>query len=655
MGLLLSGFPDVESPTQRGPKAPLSDNGKLLLAVALAFAARVLIDVALSREGYLYGDDPDTFWRLGLSWRWAQEPFLAFGHWLPLQFWLVGATFRVLEPLRLTATPLVPVIWNHLFFGGSLAALYLLVRARSGETAAVASLVLASAMTTDVWVTYSGLAEPLVVLAGLVVTLSAAAYLDHSAPRPSRYLYFMAAAAAAAAATHYLGWYLAPFVLAFLAYVAIRGEHPSHGRAQAIAPIFLSAVIVLAIPLLWMLLNFLKSGDPLRFLATAQGYHQWFARQQFVSRLASNPKALWSAEPAILLAAAVSLPLVALTDRRALLSLLPATVYFALLSYSGLMSYVAPEMHPRYSLLIAWLLIPVIASAFAALVRSRSPVITLSACAGLLVVSGYGVVHSFTFSNWMDSTARLVAARVDAEMRTAGRPLRVLIEQQLCLFPTAGIANSVSRPDWTTSVDPDRITALRQVAGFPLPSFDLAILTSPLTADALAGSTRTIARLHDYTIVAPGGSSPAQPRSLPAPWVAIRQDQFLAVNQDGTIHFAFASPPASVMDKVGIRASIPTTPGTCYILGADLQDWLERPEPTWAVLQQLIVNDVVLWSHDVAGTGGCWQRLDHYLVATSTQLNVELAAVAPSGPLASTDWPSVSLTGIRNLRISECQ
>lgn len=640
---------------QRRSKAPLSNTAKLLLAVSIAFTARILIDLALARHGYLYGDDQDTFWRLGLSWRWAQKPFLSFGHWPPLQFWLVGLTFRALQPFHVTATPLIPVFWNHLFFAGSLAALYLLVRRHSGEFAALASLIIAATMTTDILVTYSGLAEPILVLAAIVISLAAATYIDQPGPPDNRCLYSMALSAAVAAGAHYAGWYFAPFVLAFLLWAATRNYLLRLRRASDLLPALLSIVIVLAVPLGWMILNYFKYGDPLRFLATAQGYHQWFASQQFLTRLVSNPKALWSAEPAILLAAAVSLPVVALTDRRALLSLLPATVYFALLSISGLMSYGVPDMHPRYSLVTVWLLIPVVASAFRTLTHSRSPGITIAACATVLAVSSEGVIRSFTFRNWMDPAAQELTSNLDTQIASAAEPLHILIEHQPCLFPTAGIANSVSRPDWTKLVDSDMITSLGQVAGSPLPSYDLAIITNPLTASSLARSSITLAEFTDYLILAPGRSSPPEERSLPAPWEPLRDDQFLAVNQQGTIHFAFVSPPTGIMDSVGIRATIPTKPGACFVLSADVQDWYERPTPTWSVLQQLIVNNVVVWSHDVAGTGGCLQRLDHYLVATSTELKIELAAVAPSGPLYPLDWSSVSLTGIRNLSITECQ
>jgi hypothetical protein len=637
------------------PETRLSIRSKLVLVIALAFVARVLIDIVLKHRGYLYGEDPDTFWRLGLSWQWAQKPFLKFGIWPPLQFWIVGLTFRLLQPFGLTATPLVPVIWNHLFLAGSLATLYALVRKRSGELAAVTALILATAMAADIRVTYSGLVEPLLVLAAIAITLAVDNCIDQKGPPPTRSALLMSLAAFTAAAAHYQGWYLAAFVLAFLLYSAYRAHRSGTRRFGDFIPTIICSIVAISVPVGWLCLNHLMYGDPLRFLSDAQSYHWWFAHQESLVRLTSSAKALWATEPGMVLAAGISLPLVAHVNRRVLLSLLPALAYFVLLSVSGLMSYGVPEMHPRYSLVVVWLLVPVIAAAFATLARSRSPLVIVAACAALCVLAADGIIRAFHFRNWMDPSAQRVAANVDARMADAAEPLHVLIEQQPCLFPTAGIANSLSRPDWTRLVDSDKIYSLDRVVGSPMQSFDLGILTSPLTVSRLSASSHIVAQVDEYTIVVPGQPASLERTPLPEPWAPIREDEFLSVNQDGTIHFAFSSPPSGPMDAVGIHASLTATPGRCYVLSADVQDWQERASPTWAVLQQLIVNDVVLWSHDVAGSGGCWQRLDHYVVAMGNHLDVKLVAVAPSGPLSSLDWPSFSLTGIRNLHIGECQ
>jgi hypothetical protein len=623
----------------------------LLIPVSTVFAARLVIDVALARQGFYYGDDPDTFWRLGLSWQWAQKPFLALGHWLPLQFWLAGLTFRALAPFHVAATPVVLVIWNHMFFGGSLTVLYLLVRRRSGELAAVASIALACAMTTDIWTTFSGLAEPLLVFAGLTITLAVARYIDQQGDPEIGLLYLMAAAGAVAAAAHYAGWFLVAFAIAFLAFVVLRSLRSRGARQRELSPAVKSGLILLAVPTGWLLLNELRFGDPFRFITTAPHYQQW-PSEALLTRAASGLGALWEAEPGMVLALVASLPLVAVTDRRALLPLLPAAIHVALLSFCGLGPY--GVLHPRHSLVSTWFLIPVIGSAIGTLGRGRSSITVPCALGVVAVLAVDGIDRSFGFRNWMDIEAQRVVGLVDGQIREADRPMSILIERQNCLFPGPGIANSLSRPDWATLLDTDQVSRLASDDPSSLRTYDLIILTNPLTVRVLSGSAHAVAELGDYMILSPGYSPSSEDITLPSPWQPITDSEFLAVNDEGTVHFAFTSSPRHVMDAVGIQASIPTSPGSCYILSADVQDWVEQSEPRWAVLQQLIANGVVIWSHDVAEGPGCWQRLDHYLVATSNTLDIELAAVAPSGSVPSVDWPAMSLTGIRGLRIAEC-
>ena len=626
-------------------------------AVGLAILIRLLVDIYLWKTGYFYGDDPDSFWRVGLSWRWSQHPFFLFGHWVPFQFWLDGVTFGLLRPFYSASSLLVPVIWNHLFLAGSLVLLYLATWELAGRAAAGIAVVIASTMTTDVWTTYSGLAEPLIVLCGMVIAFSFYKCLESSSKEQTPYIYSMSAAATLASATHYVGWYFVIFVLGFLAYQGISWVAiPSRRSSRHFFYLALAFLLVLAFPLSWMLANQVEFGNPLRFLTQAQAYHQWFAQRDIISRLTSIARAMWNSEPIILLASLPALPFIALRRPRALLYLAPGIVYLAGLSVSSVLSYAVPETHYRYTLYPAWVLIPVIAAIVAAALASRRPIMTMMGTAILAIIVVAGLLRSLHFENWMDDEARQVARALDRQMLASGRPTRVLVDHQPCLYPTAGIANSVSRPDWTTLAGADEMALLQDGFSEPSPAFDLALLANPLAIRALAADTVLIEAIGDYAIV--GASTSPQPTEeptpLPIPWTAIRQDEFLYVNPNGTVFFSFESAPDIVGDRAGIEALLPTSGNSCYILSADLQDWYERAEPSWTILQQLVANGVVLWSHDVAGTGGCWQRLDHYIMSTSDQLRIQLRVVALAEPIAPIDWSRVALTGVRGLRLSPC-
>ena len=75
----------------------------------------------------------------------------------------------------------------------------------------------------------------------------------------------------------------------------------------------------------------------------------------------------------------------------------------------------------------------------------------------------------------------------------------------------------------------------------------------------------------------------------------------------------------------------------------------------WSILQQLVINDLILWSHDVSADNFYgWQQIEHYVLPTETQVRIKIRAVAQSPPDQDLDWSNVSLTGIRNFSLEGC-
>ena len=90
----------------------------------------------------------------------------------------------------------------------------------------------------------------------------------------------------------------------------------------------------------------------------------------------------------------------------------------------------------------------------------------------------------------------------------------------------------------------------------------MAVLTNPITINAFAPTTQTISEISDYVIVSSSGSSPTTDtvHDLPHRWNPIATDQFLHINSNGTIFFAFRSNPAGISDYVGIETTMQTSP-----------------------------------------------------------------------------------------------
>lgn len=626
---------------------------ELLTIAAAAVLFRIVIGLLLVSRGYYYGDDPDTFWRLGLSWIWSRDPFFIFGYWTPLQFWLSGSTFRLLQPVITGATPLVPVVWNHVFFSLSATLTYLVARQIGGRRTGFLAFVIVVTMHTDILATFSGVADPILVACGVVFSYSLFSLFKQEIQRPQRFILLMAATAFIASATHYMGWVLVAGSLLVLAYASATKIFDTVTRLSVEWTVLATAFLVtVAFPTSWIVANYLKFGEPLRFLSQARAFHVDFVRQPLGTRAVASFKALWQAEPFLLLLALPAFVHQAIADRKTLVYSAPALLIFVSLFLSGIMGFVVPDLQPRYVLLLLWLIAPIVAKSIVDLSSAsiRSSTIVLAGFSAVLVASG--IVQALHFQNWMDRHSRNAASSIQARIDKSVEPLNIFIDPQSCLYPTAGIANSISRPDWVEPIyDPGRVSEVVEPG-----RYDLALAANPISVMAFSRTHTRIEEYGDYVLFGPGDDSSSNVigRDLPGGWSPISESQILHVSEPGTMFFAFGDESEGTGSSVGIKKEIEVEPNGCYIISADIQDWYQDNDRPWVFLQQMVVNDVVLWSHDVGGEGSCRQRINHFLMPTSNTMQIEIRTFAFGQPNSPADWQSMSLTGVQNLEIKHC-
>lgn len=146
----------------------------IVIYLLLPIAIRVVLYSLLRSSGYFYGIPWDTFSRTHLSWQWAQHPYFAPSdvYWVPLQFWIVGFAYRLARPWLETSSILVPVFVNNMFLIGSMVITYLTSLRLGNRPAALLALLLASLFAGDVFVSYSGLSEPILIFFILLVVMS---------------------------------------------------------------------------------------------------------------------------------------------------------------------------------------------------------------------------------------------------------------------------------------------------------------------------------------------------------------------------------------------------------------------------------------------------------------------------------------------------
>jgi hypothetical protein len=416
--------------------------------LGLALVARILIDIYLAKAGYYYGEDPDSFWRLGLSWRWSHHPFLLSYAWVPLQFALVGSTFALLRPLADKSSMLVPVLWNHAFLVASLALTYLAARKLGGWIAGLAAIILGATMTEDIWTTYSGLSEPLTISCALAVGYCLLMSLDTNSRNPPRYAVGAGIAAGLASANHYLGWCLLPAAAGLAVLLLAKAEEPGQGHPASYTAAILGSLCASTLfPIVWLIANFRAYGDPFYFLQNAQAFHPWVSQLPISARLATVPSALWNAAPILLVIACIVVPVTVQRGRKSLARLIPMGAHLAVLAVSAVKANGA-DMHNRYGLVPIWLSLPFIGLVVSGLIHSGRRLPMLAGLALVAVPPIVGLHKVSDFYDWVDSNSRVVTDLVQPQIRDHDDALRIVIESETCLYPVAGIADGLTRPDW---------------------------------------------------------------------------------------------------------------------------------------------------------------------------------------------------------------
>ncbi len=285
-------------------------NQHLITALILGLLLRIILDISLASSGYYYGEDSDTFYRLGLSWRWALEPFFYVGHWVPFQFWLNGLIFRLLTPIMPFSTMFIPISVNHLFFLGSLIVTFRFASHLQGKLAGYFAIMLAVTLTQDIWTTYSALSEPIIIFCGLVIGLAIYEIEEGICKNEYRNLVVIGFASLIASATHFIGWFFAVFGILYLIVYAARNRFRLLDSRKTLIYVFVALGLTAAFPIIWMAVNYIKFSDPFYFLSKASSYHTYFAVESNLSRFSSTFQAFIQYEPLIFVAMIVSVPFV---------------------------------------------------------------------------------------------------------------------------------------------------------------------------------------------------------------------------------------------------------------------------------------------------------------------------------------------------------
>jgi 4-amino-4-deoxy-L-arabinose transferase-like glycosyltransferase len=335
-------------------------------AVALV---KIAACAAVLASGFRAVSD-DDFARVVIAEQWGRSPrWDASGtSWLPLPFWIVGASMMALGRGLFAARAAAMVL-------GIASALLVYVAARwLGEERPRAAAGAAIAAVFP-WSARLGVATvPELMTAALTLLGVAAIASPKNMTQRSKRLLAGGAALAMASLSRYEAW---PVAAAFALLTAIEAA-----RTRRATPAIAASIAALG-PASWVVWNRVAHGDALHFLARVAAYKHALggAESSAASRLFAYPLALAREEPEIVALLLAGAALVALREGRAALGdalggyALPAgmiAIQIAALSLAMIKDG-APTHHPERAVLTAMLLIALAAGSLSVRALARSP------------------------------------------------------------------------------------------------------------------------------------------------------------------------------------------------------------------------------------------------------------------------------------------
>ena len=621
----------------------------------LGLLARIGLGIGLARDGYFFGELYDTFSRASLAWTWSRSPFIAIGqaYWVPFQFWTTGLLYKLVRPIVETSDLLIPVALNHLVFLGSLIVVFQIAESLGGRKAGIVAALLAVTMGYDTWVTFSALSEPITIFMSLVLGKLA---LDWARTKDGTKLLWMGMAALIASSNHYAGWFLAAFVMVFAIVMGFRQHFVKRSLSHKHLAHYTGAVALSSLfPLFWMVINQLKHANPVEFINGAAEFHVGLAGTSLPTRMLGPLIGLWQAEPIVVLVALVALPMVIRKKPKSAVALLPAFAYWFFLTSSSLMVLSAPYNEPRYSLILAWALVPFCAVAISYLLISKNNAWKLGGYGLLLAMGLGGIFRSFAYVNV-----------VNTELRNAGLFLGNAY--------AGGLESAVAEElNWTErhtlavlSGYPDRLRLASSEEFVSAASIlknegggakEFWLLTSPHTMSTVALNVEFVRAVGQFIFVSPGNTGGIlNCTEIPGrEWAHIGESGYCFRIPPSLFFFGFSDAQPVAGEETGIQLIWATEPNSCWILNSEVADYYSEEDYPWRFLQQLVVNDVVLWSHDVSSdqfTG--WQPVGHYIMSTGDSVSMKFRVVAINEPDDNIDWRGASATGVRNISLVPC-
>ena len=322
--------------------------------------------------------------------------FPADGYWLPFQFWLVGAIYFLLKPLINTSEILIPVGINNLFLIGSLIIIYKFSSRVGNKYVGLLACFLIAVFAGDVFISYTALSEPILVFFLLLASYLIFLFFTSDDSKKGTLAILISIATLFATSTHYIGWMLALFVCILLPpflFFSLKRKDWKNSLLYLVA-----ILICIAMPLAWLINNYLLFGDFFHMTQTAKlAQADYIGQIPFTQRIFIPAKVLMNNFPMITTIGLLGVIVNIFLKRNALFFLIAPVFILGGIWFSTLLAFSAPYQEPRYLVFWGWAMIPFIAMLTSTLWGSKGLVGRAAAILilGLVIVSDFQNISNF--------------------------------------------------------------------------------------------------------------------------------------------------------------------------------------------------------------------------------------------------------------------
>lgn len=586
-----------------------SPSKSFVLAIITAAILRIIFDLNLSHNGFFFFTSAyDSLSRTYLSCMWANHPFFSTppAIWTPFQFVIVGTIFRIIHPFYSDCYPLIPAVVNFVFFLGSISIIYYLSYRFYSSLAGWISVLIITTQAYDVWVTFSGLSEPISIFFMLMIILLFYMYVN-SKHKKNLFVYLMGITALILSATHTSGWFYSIFVAGFCSIFIFKqlrefySENKQRKPQQNLKPYFITVFLSLIFPVIWLYNNWIVNHGHIVTLdqGSMRVFEATIGSMSILTRLVLNSSVIFAIAPVLMIFGSYVIVNMMREKSKFLKYLIPSFIYVVFFLTTAVMGRAAPYQEPRYFVILIWSIIPFVSMKISYLIKNEHRSHKVIGYVILTALIGMGVLHTFEFPNYPHFDE--IVQFMNGWLQDHSKDSRIFIEtnglKEQTLIPVAS-----GHPDLFTFPTKNQIenysdnTLISQFHN----QRNLIIVTNIDTVVKLSPFVN-FTGVDDYFVINNKENNKSQINSTVLSWKPLERGQLFLPVPSNIVIFGFHDADPVNREQVGIEKNFDTYVNNCYTLKVKVRDGYSDKNYPGRIEQQILIDGKTYWQHDISG------------------------------------------------------